>query len=262
MTIRQSLEFALQRLEYLESSNLFSEHLLAAVLDASPTFLWGHPEHFLSEAQQNRFLSLVDRAAQHEPLAYLLGKTEFYGHDFVVTPDTLIPRPETEALVETVLQRIQSMNPVSQTTDSELIIVDVGTGSGCIAISLALALPRARVMAIDVSEAALEVARTNAVHLGAPNVSFLSGTLLAPLQDHAEPNSIDIIVANLPYISDGEFDQLPENVRNYEPELALRSYSPDPDALNKKLLIQSEAWLKPGGVLVYETTNGEAKIRN
>lgn len=274
MTIRQTIDSASRQLIHLESSTLLITRLLEHVLNKPTTFLWGHPEFKLTAAQDSEFNSLISRAAADEPLGYIVGEAEFYGHTFLVTRDTLIPRPETEAMVEQAIRFIEQpgggevrgcegarvRKPGRRSANHESrtpLIVDVGTGSGCIAISIGLALPKAQVYAIDISEAALDVARSNAHRLGASNVTFVHGCLLEPLQSIVGPDSVDTIVANLPYISDTEFENLPRTVRDFEPEIALRSNSPDPDALNKKLLVQAQAWLPPSGLLLYETTNGK-----
>lgn len=252
MTISQSLNISQQKLNNLESSNLIATRLLAHILHQPVTFIHAHPEFELDDNQVVVFEKLVDRAATNEPLAYLLGYADFFAHRFEVNQHTLIPRPETEQLVELALKYIQNL----QLQTGNLQLIDVGTGSGCITISLALALPQATIYATDVSVEALKVAKANATRLSVTNVVFLTGSLLEPLQGRTEPKSMDIIVANLPYISDSEFQQLPANVRDFEPELALRSGS-DPDVLNRQLVEQAQTWLKPGGLLAYETTNGQ-----
>ena len=274
MTIRQAIDSASRQLIHLESSTLVITRLLERVLNRPTTFLWAHPDFKLSQEQISEFQALVSRAAADEPLDYIVGEAEFYGHTFYVTRDTLIPRPETEAMVEQAIRFIEQpgggevrgcegarvRKPGRRSANHESrtpIIVDVGTGSGCIAISIGLAVPKAQVYAIDISEAALDVARSNSHRLGASNVTFLHGCLLEPLQSIGGPDSVDAIMANLPYISDTEFDNLPRTVRDFEPEMALRSNSPDPDALNKKLLVQAKEWLRPSGLLLYETTNGK-----
>jgi release factor glutamine methyltransferase len=247
-------------------SNIIIVRLLAEVLGKSTEFVYAHPEFELDNNQAKRLEGLVERAANHEPLAYLLGYKEFYGRNFKVTPDTLIPRPETEQIVEIAIAYVGSrsraqglnaphlLNPRAQALNP--ILVDVGTGSGAIALTLAKELPNAQIYGLDISRSALKVARSNASLLDVLSTVFLLGSLLEPLEGVIRPNTVDVIVANLPYISDNEFDNLPPEVRNFEPELALKSGS-DPDTLNRILVDQSKKWLKPGGLLVYETTNGQ-----
>ena len=191
--------------EVTDVPRLEAEVLLAFVLGTSRTMLLSHSEQVLSEAQVSHFEGLVRRRASDFPLPYIVGKTEFYGLDYEVTPDVLIPRPETEMLVDLSL----AAGPAT--------VVDVGTGSGCIAISLAVQLPSVTVDAIDISPAAIAVAQRNAARHGvADRISFGVGDVLTP-----RPGVVDLIVSNPPYVTTGEFAYLPASVRNHEPWLAL-----------------------------------------
>ena len=227
--------------------------LLASILGKSPSFVYAHPEYVVDGTFRGIFNDGITRLVTGEPLAYVLGYKDFYHHRFLVTPAVLIPRPETEGLIELVRQHMSTHFGELQ---NKAVIVDVGTGSGCIALSLALLYPHAKVYAIDVSRDALKVARLNAQGLSVHNITFLHGSLLGPLDGLLEPHSVDVIVANLPYISDEEYDQLPKNIRDFEPALALRS-GIDPDTLNNRLLKQAKVWMKSQGLLVYESTNGK-----
>lgn len=255
MTYSNALSLASHKLKDIDSGNFISLSLLAHVVHKPSTYVWAHPELDLTVAQMQCFAGLIDRAFEHEPLAYLLGYTEFYGLNFMVDRRVLIPRPETEALVDLALGYINS----SKLETDNLHLVEVGTGSGCLAISLAKRLPKAKIIAIDASSEALEVAQSNAKALKATQVNFMLGSLLTPLAGHLEPHCVDVIVANLPYISDAEFDHLPATVRNYEPVVALKS-GRTADALNKQLVKQAKQWLKPAGLLAYETTNGRIVV--
>lgn len=252
-TVNHTLTTAKQTLSHLEDSSIIAEALLTHTLNLPSTHLWSHPDHSLTPAQITTYQSYIHRAANHEPLAYILGYREFYGRRFQVTPDTLIPRPESEQLIHLALDYL-AQHPTNTPT-----IVDVGTGTGCLSITLALEIPQAQVYAIDISPAALEVAQRNAQHHQATNITFLQGSLLAPLRDITSQLSIDIILANLPYISDSEYNNLPQNVRLYEPKLALVS-GPTPDKLNNQLVIQAKDHLKSDGFIAYETTNGQIII--
>jgi release factor glutamine methyltransferase len=298
-TIKYCLGFASSELKLVDSGNLIALRLLGAVMAVPPSYLWAHPEVELTADQLATFKAHVSRAANHEPLAYILGYADFYGYRFQVDQRVLIPRPETEALVDVAVDfakrrgsairqksevRSQNYNskfrithPVIETRKSKienpslpsvlhtpdpvlldiapLRIVDIATGSGCLAISIAKQLPEAEIYATDLSPEALEVAQSNAYLLDAAQVTFLLGSLAEPLAGLLGPHSIDVMVANLPYISDDEFEQLPATVRDFEPALALRS-GPTPDKLNTKLVAQAAGYLKPGGLLAYETTNG------
>jgi len=227
-----------------------AEVLLAYVLGTSRAVLIAHPERPLTPAQLDRYQALVRRRAVDYPLPYLTGRLEFYGLEFEVTPEVLIPRPETETLVELALAR----RPRSA--------VDVGTGSGCIAVSLAVHLPEATIYATEISPAALAVARRNAERHGvAERVRLLAGDLLSPC-----PGPVDLIVSNPPYVSTGEWASLPASVRDYEPSLALDG---GPDGLDvvRRLLAQAPAVLagplpaegRPGGALLIEIGAGQGE---
>jgi release factor glutamine methyltransferase len=207
----------------------------------SRTALLAHPERPVTPEQESRFTELTARRAAHYPLPYLTGRAEFYGLDLWVTPEVLIPRPETELLVDLAL----AQQPAS--------VVDVGTGSGCVAIALAVHLPRAFVYAIDVSSAALAVARGNAERHGvADRVRLIAGDLLTP-----RPRLVDLVVSNPPYVSADEWATLPQSVRDYEPRLALDG-GPDGLAVIQRLLSEAPAVLRPGGVLLLEIGAGQA----
>lgn len=190
---------------------LESELLLGRVLKMSRESLFAHPERLLSEDEWNEYDLLWKRVKAGEPVAYILGHKEFFGLDFKVDERVLIPRPETEHLVEAVLDLVKEVeNPR---------ILDVGTGTGVIALTLAQTLPQARVWASDVSGAALEVARENAVHLNVEGVEFFESDLLSHLE--WESWDLDVVVANLPYIGTEIFDFVEKSVKEYEPHEAL-----------------------------------------
>lgn len=183
----------------------------------------------------------VRRRATREPVAYITGVREFYGRDFQVTPAVLIPRPETELVVE-MATGLTGIGP---------LVVDVGTGSGCIAISIALECPGARVMGTDVSAAALDVARVNAQRLGA-RVEFVETSLLP-----SAPATFDVIVSNPPYVSRADRDALPPDVRDFEPGTALFA-DDDGLAVITALVAAARARLAPGGWLLMEIGQGQS----
>jgi release factor glutamine methyltransferase len=198
--------------------------------------------------------SLLARRIGHEPSAYITGRREFYGRDFEVTPEVLIPRPETELLVETAVELATPRSRIRRGA----ILADVGTGSAVLAVTLALCLPRAEVYAIDVSREALEVASRNVCRHGVDQrVHLLRGDLLTPL-----PEYVDVIVANLPYVKSGDWSALPPEVRDHEPRLALDG---GPDGLDvvRRLLAQSPHYLRPRGALCLEigADQGQATAR-
>lgn len=189
---------------------------------------------------ESRYAPLVSRRLRHEPVAYIIGHREFWNLDITVTRDTLIPRPETELIVEETLALAPSL-PAAPT------IVDVGTGSGCLAVAIATELPKARVIAIDVSLAALDVAKHNAVkHQVANRITLRAGSLLEPV---SEP--IDVIVSNPPYVPLRDAPTLQPDVREYEPAVALFS-GDDGLATIRALLTQAATHLRSGGWLIFE----------
>lgn len=221
--------------------------LLAHVLGGTVSELFVHPERMLSDDEVAAYRALVARRAQHEPVAYLVGRRGFLDLDLVVDERVLVPRPETELLVERALQVAQRW-PRPR-------IADVGTGSGAIAVSLALHLPEAMVYALDCSAGALEVACRNAQRYDvAGRIAFLHGDLLAPLQ-----GSVHLIVANLPYVSQDEYAALAPDIRLYEPPEALVSGVDGLDAI-RRLLDTARPHLVVDGVLLLEigARQGEA----
>lgn len=213
-------------------SRLDAELILANSLGKDRVFLHAHPDYELSETEEKQVNSDLERRAKHEPLAYILGYKEFYGRNFIVSPDVLIPRPETEAIINLAKEQ----KPAK--------ILDVGTGSGCIAITLKLELPVSNVSAVDISPKALQIARQNAAKLGA-EIAFSESDLLEKVQ-----GEYDLIVANLPYV-DKNWDWLSPELA-YEPDLAL--YAEDSGLCDiKRLVRQAEAHLTKRGVLMLES---------
>ena len=218
--------------------------LLAHVLGCDQTALLTHPERLLSAAELQQFDRLVERRLASEPMQYLTGEQEFFGLSFEVSPAVLIPRPETEHLVEAVLHRFGR--------EEEVRIVDVGTGSGAIAVSLAHAMPRSRVTAVDLLPAALAVARRNAERHGViDQLVLLPSDLLAEV----EGTDFDAVVANPPYIATAEV--LEPQVANYEPHSALYA-GPTGLEVYERLIPQAARVLKPGGWLMLEIGYGQS----
>jgi release factor glutamine methyltransferase len=215
-----------------------AEVLLASVLGCDAVALFAHPERVLSAQESNQFESFVTRRAASEPIQYILGEQEFFGLPFIVTPDVLIPRPETEHLVEAVLQRVPPQ--------AEAQILDVGTGSGAIAVALAYHLPTAHVIAVDLSPAALAVAQRNAARHGvAARMTFQQSDLLQAF-DHLH---LDVLVSNPPYIAASEV--LEPQVANYEPHSALYA-GPTGLEIYERLIPQARHVLKPNGWILLE----------
>jgi release factor glutamine methyltransferase len=208
----QSVTQTLRREEIADPS-VEAEVLLGHVLGISKTGLYTEPERSLTSAETERLRYLVQRRLDREPAAYILGHREFYGIDLYVDSHTLIPRPETELLVEKAVEVARRISRQGE----QITIADIGTGCGAIAISLALALPQARIYATDISPSALQVAEVNCRRHGVNGqVELLQGNLLEPL-----PQDLDMIVANLPYVKDCEFLDLSPEIRGHEPTMAL-----------------------------------------
>jgi release factor glutamine methyltransferase len=256
MDVRTALKNAIAKLREADvpSFTLAAELLLLHVLQRDRTWVYAHPEEQVSTADAERFFALISRRANGEPTQHLTGKQEFWGLEFEVTPDVLIPRPETEHLIEVALDRIavreiRAGRP--QTTTGEgLRIADIGTGSGCIAIALAKELPGAKFFATDISPKALEVARRNAArHSVADRIDFVESNLLECLG--VSPPLFDVIISNPPYVGRREAATLPREVREHEPEIALYG-GENGYELYAALIAQSAERLKPGGILVLE----------
>jgi release factor glutamine methyltransferase len=246
-----------------------AEWLLAAVLGLERFGLYLEPERAVIEAAGHRFRALIARRADHEPLQHLLGYEDFRGLRLRVTPDVLIPRPETEGLVEWALELLNegdgvsadggragaiSWPPLMEKSQSigpaSPLVADIGTGSGAIACALAAARPDARVLATDVSPAALAIAEGNVRALGfGSRVRVIAGDLLQPLAvEHA---AVDMIVANAPYLPSGILPALPREVFAFEPHQALDG-GPDGMDVLRRLVTAAPAALRPGGRLVLE----------
>lgn len=239
MTIAGALGWATNRLGASPTATIDARLLLQHVLQCPRPHLIAHGDELLTPEQHASFESLVARAARREPIPYLTGSAPFYGLEFAVSPAVLIPRPETELLVEAALRWAGSR--------SALRVVDVGTGSGCIAVTLAKHLPGAEIVATDVSVEALELAQENAARHGvAARIAFVQGSLLEPLR--MQP---DLVVANLPYISDDEWTELEGGVKWYEPADALRGGSTGLELVGL-LLLQARSRLQAGGALFLE----------
>jgi release factor glutamine methyltransferase len=251
MTVASLLERGRQRLraapgtQAAAATALDAELLLAHILEMPRARLRSHPEAPVASAREQRYLDLIARRAAGEPLAYLTGRREFWSLDLAVTPAVLIPRPETELLVERAL---------AVTTAPAAGAADLGTGSGAVALALARERPRWRIVATDVSAAALAVARANAAALALARVEFLEGSWFEPLAQQR----FDLLISNPPYVA-ADDPALGDPALGYEPRLAL---TPGRDALSclRTLIHGAAAHLQPGGWLLLEhgATQGEA----
>lgn len=224
--------------------------LLGHVMGVDRAHLLTRSEEQISDADYASYLAFVERRAAGEPPQYLTGHQEFYGLDFIVSPDVLIPRPETEFLIERVTRLVKEPGKDS-------LIVDVGTGSGCIAVTLAVHLPEARLIATDASRAALDIALTNSERHGArARIEFLEGDLLSPLDERGLDGAVDVIASNPPYVNESDQAFMQREVRDWEPHQALFG---GVDGLDfyRRLLEDGLKYLKPGGHLVLEIGYGQ-----
>ena len=248
MTLREILTSAVSRLTAANtpSPRMNAELLLMFTLECDRAYLHAHPERELNAVEQAQYEEALAERARGVPAQYITGHQEFWGMDLIVTPAVLIPRPETEHLVETVL-RLASAGEGGRPT-STLRMVDVGTGSGCIALALAKELPRAEIHATDISSAALEIARANAArHQLESRVQFHETDLLQGF----EPNAFDFVVSNPPYVGESEEDQVQIEVRKFEPRQAVFAGATGLE-VSALLIPQARSVLKPGGWLVME----------
>lgn len=238
MTSRRPLLDAVLReaCERIDSAD--ARALLAHALERPPTWLFAHGDEPIDAAAQQRFEALLARRIEGEPVAYLVGRRGFWAFDLMVSPQTLIPRPETERLVELALERAPP--------DAALRMADLGTGSGAIALALAHERRQARVVAVDVSEGALAVARANARALGLANIELRHGDWLAPLAGER----FDLIASNPPYIGDDD-PHLREGDLRFEPARALSSGADGLEAIGT-IIRDAPAHLHPGGWLLLE----------
>lgn len=229
------------------SPRLNAELLLMFVLGRERAYLYAHPERELSAEEQYRYDQVIRERAAGCPTQYITGHQEFWGLDLLVSPAVLIPRPETEHVVETVLDLLKE-SPLDNAAAGKLRMVDVGTGSGCIALALASELPQAEIHASDISPEALEIARVNAARFAMDSrIRFRKSDLLT-----AYPKDIfDFVVSNPPYVGELEADKVQRQVREYEPRIAVFSGERGLDVYTR-LIPQACAALKSGGWLVVE----------
>lgn len=252
MQLKQALREAIARLEehHVGSPRMNAEVLLMFVLGCDRAYLYGHPERELSTDEEQRYEQALEQRARGVPAQYITGHQEFWGLDLIVTPAVLIPRPETEHLVEAVLELCKELLHPR--------IVDVGTGSGCVALALASELPQAEIHATEISEEALEIARANAARLQlAPRVTFHRTDLLEGLS-----GEFDVVASNPPYVGESEYDKVQLEVRRFEPRSAVFAGRDGMDVI-RRLAPQARLALKDGGWLAMEIGySQEAAVRS
>ncbi len=253
-TVGKLLVNAQQTLEDAGIANAVQEArwLLAYALEMRHHELASRTEQSVTAERLARVMAVVRRRESREPLQYILGTQEFCGLEFSVTPAVLIPRPETELLIqETVREGGFAAGAV---------LVDVGTGSGCVAVTLATILGGMRIFALDCSHDALSVAKGNAERHGVSDkIVWLKGDLLSPLREYSVAGTVDAIVSNPPYIAESEWAGLQPEVRDYEPRQALLA-GPQGTEFHERLIHDSKQFLVPGGLLVMELGQGQAPL--
>ncbi|HXW54518.1 MAG TPA: peptide chain release factor N(5)-glutamine methyltransferase [Candidatus Cybelea sp.] len=256
VSVRDALREGISRLREarVPSDALAAELLLMHSLAHDRAWLYSHPESVVEPGDAERYFALVARRAGGEPTQYLTGKQEFWGLEFEVNPHVLIPRPETEHVVEVALARLSTSrgraNRHQGMPGGPLRIADVGTGSGSIAVALARELPQAQIFATDISGAALEVARRNALRHGVRDrIHFAQGDLLQGVPERGR--NLDLIASNPPYVARDEADGLAREVREHEPYAALFGGAAGTE-IYARLIEQSVSVLFPGGILVLE----------
>ena len=254
VTLKSALKEATNTLSSnrIEQARLEAELLLAHVLELRKEDLIIHPDRELTDPQEEKFQQLVERRCRKEPLAYIVGHREFWSLEFKVNPKVLIPRPETEGVIERLL------NLAGDEADKKTIrILDVGTGSGILAIVAALEFPKAHVTAVDNSSDALEVAQENALrHQVADRIEFSKMDLMRDW-DLPENDLYDCILSNPPYIPSKKLEHLMPDVRDYEPRAALDG-GPDGLACYRCIVAHAVPYLKPGGHLIFEVGDDQA----
>lgn len=256
MQVKDSLAAAVAGLtaKIVPSPRMNAEWLLMFVLGCNRAYLYAHPERELTEDEQRRYDAALGERARGVPAQYIIGHQEFWGMDLIVTPAVLIPRPETEHVIEAVLELARAggrslLRSGAQEYPLHTIrIADIGAGSGCIALALAKELPAAEIDAIDISGAALEIARANAARLQLESrIRFHQGDLLAGFEE----GYFDFVVSNPPYVGESEAEHVQLEVRKFEPRNAVFA-GPKGTEVIEQLIPQAQHVLKPGGWLVME----------
>ncbi len=258
MQLKQAVDSAYQLFieNDVPSPRLNAELLLLFVLNRERAYLYAHPERELNADEQSRYDEVIQERARGCPTQYITGHQEFWGLDLLVSPAVLIPRPETEHVVETVLELLKE-HPLEGL--GRLMFLDVGTGSGCIALALASELPQTEIHACDISDEALEMARTNAARLALSNkVGFRKSDLLAAYAG----KQFDFIISNPPYVGEADADKVQKQVREFEPKIAVFSGLEGME-IYRRLIPQAHDALRPGGWFVAEIGYSEEdNVRN
>ena len=237
----------------IDSPRLSAELLLSHVLGLKRIELYTQYDTVVGRQELHKLRELVRRAGQNEPIAYLVGKTEFYSMELNVTPECMIPRPETELLVQRAIEFLRTR------TGSQLVC-DLCTGSGCIAVAIAKNFPNAQIIATDICDAALAVAATNVEKYNLQDkIKLLSGDLFDPIIPQLDVGKFDLIVCNPPYVSSGEYEKLEQNVRDYEPRLALFAGDDGLD-IYRRIIDKVDSFLKSDAALIMEIGYAQGQV--
>jgi release factor glutamine methyltransferase len=237
----------------IQDSQIEARVLLGYILKMSPVELYTYPEHILDKDQTDKLYNLLNRRIRHEPLAYIIQNKEFYGLQFYVDNRVLIPRPETELLVEKALEFLTERTD-HITTNNTINVADIGTGSGVVAICIATRIPGVKIYATDISKDALEVALYNSgLHNVTDRISFLKGSLLEPVEQ-----PIDLLIANLPYILSQELPHLCSEISSYEPRIALDGGHDGLDKISE-LIMGSRDKIRHDSCIILEIGDNQAK---
>jgi len=256
MTLSQALQQSahLLNISGIEDSYVEAKILLGHITKLSPAQIYTQLEQTLTVEQERKLQRVIERRLWREPAAYIVNRKEFYGMDFYVDSRVLIPRPETELLVEAALEFAKGNSTWLLSQPRPVLIADVGTGCGAIAISIALNLPQSRVYATDISSWALEIAKLNCeYHKVTEQVTLIQGNLLEPVTE-----SVDIIIANLPYIKSSELLELAPEIAEYEPRIALDGGRSGLELI-RQLLEQTGGKINPRGCLLLEIGQTQGK---
>ena len=255
MTIAEAINKAAATLTAcgIEHARLDAELLICHVLQRDRAWLLAHVQEPLDIGNSASFTNVITRRSRREPLQYIIGTQEFWGRKFTVTPDVLIPRPETELIIEAAVA-------IAKSKTAPLSVIDLCTGSGCIAVALAREIQDIHVFATDASADALAVARDNARKLGAANsIRFFEGDLFTPLEELDLHGTVDVIVSNPPYIRSDEYAALMPEVRDHEPGMALIA-GPKGTEVHRRIIEHAPRFLKRQGSLVMEMGIGQADL--
>jgi release factor glutamine methyltransferase len=238
----------------IDSPGVNADTLLSFVLSCDRTKLYTNPDEIVNETDIRRYNDLINERIRHVPLQYITHHVEFMSLDFFVDEQVLIPRPETEILVETVLKRVHD----KQYSNRKTTIMDVGTGSGNIAVSLAKNISNVEIYASDISQEALEIAKANIQrHKVTDKIHLLHGDLFSAFSSHIEKKHVDFIVSNPPYVSESEWENLEPELKDHEPYEALVG-GKDGLCFYRQIIKYAADWLKPEGCLVIEIGETQA----